>query len=163
MDHKTKTPNEYLKTKVMTASQEQLQLMLYDGAIRFGEQARTAIENKQIEQSYNLIVKTEKIVMEMCHAMRDEVAPQTCANMRRLYIFCYEKLVDANLKKETKSLDDALRVLRHMRETWLLVLEKVQKEKAQLTPSPAAPPKTAAPNTPELACPQIGANINFQG
>ena len=102
MDHKTNTPNEYLKTKVLTASQEQLQLMLYDGAIRFCEQARNAIENKQIEQSYNLIVKAEKIVMEMCHSMRDEVAPETCANMRRLYIFCYEKLVDANLKKETK-------------------------------------------------------------
>ena len=128
MDHKTNTPNEYLKTKVMTASQEQLQLMLYDGAIRFCEQARNAIENKQIEQSYNLIIKAEKIVMEMCNSMRDEVAPETCANMRRLYIFCYEKLVDANLKKENKSLDDALQVLRHLRETWILVVEKAKKE-----------------------------------
>ena len=30
----------YLKTKVFTATPEQLQLMLYDGAIRFGEQAK---------------------------------------------------------------------------------------------------------------------------
>ena len=51
MDKKPNTPNEYLKTKVMTASPEQLQLMLYDGAIRFCEQARSAIEEKQIEQS----------------------------------------------------------------------------------------------------------------
>jgi len=165
MDHKTNTPNEYLKTKVLTASQEQLQLMLYDGAIRFCEQARNAIENKQIEKSYNLIVKAEKIVMEMCNSMRDEVAPETCANMRRLYIFCYEKLVDANLKKETKSLDEALQVLRHLRDTWIMVMEKAQKEKAQNAepPAPAAPPPTAAPNTPALDYQQIGANINFEG
>jgi len=34
----------YLKTKVFTATPEQLQLMLYDGAIRFGEQARVEVE-----------------------------------------------------------------------------------------------------------------------
>jgi len=164
MDQNSNTPNEYLKTKVMTASQEQLQLMLYDGAIRFGEQARTAIENKQIEQSYNLIVKAEKIVMELCHSMRDEVAPETCANMRRLYIFCYEKLVDANLKKEIKSIDDALQVLRHLRETWTLVMAKAQQDKTQNTGpvTNAAPPQNTT-RTPELACRQIGANINFEG
>ncbi|MCP4711846.1 MAG: flagellar export chaperone FliS [Planctomycetes bacterium] len=165
MDQKTNTPNEYLKTKVLTASQEQLQLMLYDGAIRFCEQARKAIEDKQIEQSYNLIIKAEKIVMELCNSMRDEVAPETCANMRRLYIFCYEKLVDANLKKETKSLDEALQVLRHLRETWIMVMEKAKQEKTQAIEPPAHTdsPQPAAPNTPELAYQQIGANINFEG
>ena len=36
----------YLRTKVLTATPEQLQLMLYDGAIRFTEQARAALEKK---------------------------------------------------------------------------------------------------------------------
>ena len=58
--------NEYLKTKVLTASPEQLQLMLYDGAIRFCEQAREAIKNREIEKSYQSLSKAEKIVLEMC-------------------------------------------------------------------------------------------------
>ena len=71
-----KNTNEYLKTKVLTASPEQLQLMLYDGALRFCEQARLAIENRQIEDSFNALARAEKIVMELCNGMRDEVAPE---------------------------------------------------------------------------------------
>ncbi len=63
--------NEYLKTKVLTASPEELQLMLYDGAIRFCEQARVAVANKEIENSYNLIVRAENILMELTNAMKD--------------------------------------------------------------------------------------------
>ena len=33
----------YLRTKVLTATPEQLQLMLFDGAIRFAEQAKPAL------------------------------------------------------------------------------------------------------------------------
>ena len=45
----------YLRTKVLTATPEQLQLMLYDGAIRFAEQAKVALLNKNYEESYRLI------------------------------------------------------------------------------------------------------------
>ena len=128
MDNKPNS-NAYLKTRVLTASPEQLQLMLYDGAIRFCEQARVAIEAKDIEKSYKLITRAEDIVMELTNGLRDDIDPETCANMRNLYIFCYERLVDANLKKELSCLDDAVKVLRHMRETWVLLIEKLQQER----------------------------------
>ena len=99
--------NKYLQAKVLTASPEQLQLMLYDGCIRFCEQARTAIEQKQIEPSYKLLSRAEAIILELCNSLREEVAPEPCANMRRLYMYCYERLVTANIKKDLTSLDDA--------------------------------------------------------
>src|SRR5438045_3268978 len=43
----------YLRTQVLTATPEQLQMMLYDGAIRFAEQARPALAAKNWEASYN--------------------------------------------------------------------------------------------------------------
>ncbi len=122
--------NEYLKTKVLTASPEQLQLMLYDGALRFCEQARQAIENHQVEESFNALSRAEKIVLELCNGMRDEIAPETCDNMRRLYVFCYERLVDANLNKAVAPLDEAVGVLRHMRKTWVLLMDKLKTERA---------------------------------
>ncbi|UCG17857.1 MAG: flagellar protein FliS, partial [Phycisphaerales bacterium] len=45
------TPNSYLRNAVMTATPEQLHLMLYDGAIRFTLQARDAIEARDYEGS----------------------------------------------------------------------------------------------------------------
>ena len=111
MDNQTtNTSNHYLKTKVMTASQEELQLMLYDGAIRFAQQARQAILDKNIEQGYNLLIKTQKIVLELSNSMRDEISPETCSHMRALYMFCYEKLVTANMSRDIEPLDEAVRV-----------------------------------------------------
>jgi flagellar secretion chaperone FliS len=159
-------PNkEYLKTKVMTASPEQLQLMLYDGAIRFCEQARTAIENKEIEKSYTLILRAENIVMELCNGMKNDVAPDICANMKRLYLFCYERLVEANMKRVLPPLDEALQVLRHMRETWMLLMEKLHQEKSQQAveiPS-AIPIPSPSGDQREPAELRLGAVINFQG
>ena len=50
---------EYLKTKVMTASPELLTLMLWDGAIRFAEQGKEAVLKKEIENSYKALVRSQ--------------------------------------------------------------------------------------------------------
>ena len=57
MDTKPNNTSEYLKTKILTAQPEELQLMLYDGAIRFCEQARESLGNKELENSYNLLTR----------------------------------------------------------------------------------------------------------
>jgi flagellar protein FliS len=157
MDTNSNNINKYQRTKILTASPEQLQLMLYDGAIRFCEQAREAINEKDIEKSYILMSKAEKIVMEMCNSMRDELAPETCSKMRALYLFCYERLVTANLKKDSKSLDEALDVLRHMRETWCLLMDKLAEEKAENQPVAVSISNSEEGNQ------EIGASVNFEG
>ncbi|MCH9021662.1 MAG: flagellar export chaperone FliS [Planctomycetes bacterium] len=151
---KTKNSNAYLEAKVLTASPEQLQLMLYDGAIRFCEQARLAIQKNKIEESFNLITKAEKIVLEMLNSLRDEFAPDTCANMRRLYVFCYDRLIEANLKKIPKPLDEALDILRPMRETWILLIDKLKEEKTN--PLPSTP-------DPKSDDPLLGTTVSLEG
>ena len=162
------TSNEYFKTKVLTAAPEQLQLMLYDGAIRFCEQARPAILAGEIEKSFNLLTRAENILLEMCQGMRDELAPDTCRNMRDLYIFCYEQLVEANMKKDIAPLDDTLKILRHMRQTWVLLMEKLQQEKAgSITPADvarAAQSELRGASEPEkFADAEPGATISIEG
>lgn len=140
MPPKNNNLNEYLKTKVMTASPEQLQLMLYDGAIRFCEQARQDIQDKRVEDSFHHLSKVQKIVLELMNGLRDDVAPELCQNMRRLYLFCYDRLVEANIKKTISAVDDALLVLRDIRHTWIMLMEKLNQEKAAQSPSPTKIP-----------------------
>ncbi len=122
--------NPYLRDAVMTASPEQLQLMLYDGAIRFASQARDAIEKGEIESSYNLLTRAQTIVREMENGLRHEVAPELCGRMAALYRFVFSKLVDANVNKDVNALDGAIKILRHQRETWVIVIDKIQKTQA---------------------------------
>lgn len=120
----------YLRTKVLTATPEQLQLMLYDGAIRFCDQARLGLVNKNYEQSYNGLSRAQKIIGELTASLKHELAPELCGKLAALYNFVYMKLIDANVHHELKSLDDALSILRYQRETWVLLLDQLGKTKA---------------------------------
>lgn len=122
--------NNYLRTKVLTATPEQLQMMLYDGAIRFAEQARVAIQEKNWEQTYNLISRVQKIVIEMSCSLKHDIYPELCGKLSSLYNYAYRKLVEANIEHKVESLDEALNVLRYQRDTWGMLLEKLGKEKA---------------------------------
>src|SRR5215210_7289104 len=120
----------YLRTKVLTATPEQLQLMLYDGAIRFGEQARLALQERRFEESYRLISKTQKIITELSVTLKPDVAPEMCKKLLALYNFVYRKLIEANVEHEVASMDEALNILRYQRETWAMLLDQLGKKKA---------------------------------
>jgi len=120
----------YLKTKVFTATPEQLQLMLYDGAIRFGEQARVALEARNYEQSYLNIARVQRIITEMQSSLKHDLAPELCGKMASLYNYIYRRLVEANIEHNLKSLDEALGLLRYQRETWTMLMDKLGKTKA---------------------------------
>jgi len=120
----------YLRTKIFTATPEQLQLMLYDGALRFGEQARLALEKRNYEQSYNMISRVQKIITEMQSGLKHDVAPDLCKKMSALYNYIFRKLVEANLEHTITALDEAMEILRYQRETWTMLMEQLGKAKA---------------------------------
>ena len=120
----------YLRTKVMTATPEQLQLMLYDGALRFGEQARVALEKKNYEESYQAISRVQKIITEFTSTLRHDVYPELTGKLASLYSYAYRKLIEANIDHRLDSLDEALKVLRYQRETWQMLLQQLSQQKA---------------------------------
>ncbi|GEM_PF-494919 len=120
-----KRENPYLRETVLTATPEQLHLMLYDGAIRFASQGRDAILAKDIEGSYNKLTRAQQIIIEMQNGLNRDVNPELCERMAALYNFIYQKLIDACVRREVQAVDDALTVLRYNRETWQLLVGKV--------------------------------------
>jgi len=120
----------YLRTKVLTATPEQLQLMLFDGALRFGEQAKVALNEKRFEKSYELIGKVQKIIAEFQTSLRHDVNRELCGKLSALYNYIYRKLIEANVDHTVESLDEALSLLRYQRETWILLLDQIGKSRA---------------------------------
>jgi flagellar protein FliS len=121
---------QYLKTRVMTATPEQLQIMLYDGAIRFIEQAKVGIEKRNYEQLYINITKAQKIVTELLGALKPEVYPELCERLAAVYRYVYRRLVEGSKDKKVECFDEAVKLLRYQRETWTMVLDQAGKEKA---------------------------------
>lgn len=124
-------PNEYLRNAVMTASQEQLQLMLYDGAIRFTRQGIRGVETQQYDMAYEGYSRAQAIVLEMQNSLNYEVDEQLCKRMAGLYNFIYRRLVDASTRRDLTAAQDALRILEFQRETWVMLIDKLKEERDQ--------------------------------
>lgn len=122
---------EYLRNAVMTATPEQLQLMLYDGAIRFVTQAKDALASKDLETCCEKLIRAQRIVLEMQRGLRPEYNPELCRNLEGLYTFVYNRLVDANITHDSNAMQEALQILEHQRETWRILIERVQAAREQ--------------------------------
>lgn len=146
---------EYLRNAVMTASAEQLQLMLYDGAIRFTRQARDAITASDFETSCEKLLRAQRIMQELENGLRPEINPELCQQLGSLYRFVNTCLIDANMKREVGTIDEALQILNHMRETWLMLMDKLR-ETAQ-TAASATVPTTTPRKPPKPSVVPVGA------
>lgn len=120
----------YLRTKVLTATPEQLQMMLFDGAIRFCEQAKAALAAKNWEQTYNLVSRAQKIIVELNCSLKHDVDPQLCGRLTSLYNYAYRHLIEANISHKVESLDEAMKILRYQRETWAMLMDQLGKQHA---------------------------------
>ena len=112
----------YNNSKILTASPAELTLMLYDGAIKFANIAIMAIEKHDIEKAHNNIVKTERIILEF-QATLDDKYP-VAKDFDAVYTYLIRRLRDATLKKGPEMLEEVLKHLRTMRDTWKEVMDK---------------------------------------
>ena len=144
--------HEYLKAAVLTATPEQLQLMLYDGAIRFATRGLEALRAKDREGMFTALERAQLIALELSNGIRREVQPELADRMNALYQFIYRRLVEANLHQDERAIDDALRTLRYERETWLLLIEKIQREAHGGSPDQPSASEPATDDAPSRFC-----------
>lgn len=111
---------QYNNSKILTATPSELTLMLYEGAIKFCNIAISAVQQKDIEKAHKNIQKTQKIIehFRMTLDMKYPVAKE----FDTVYDYIYRRLVEANMKKNQTVLDDALKHIKTMRETWKEVM-----------------------------------------
>ena len=119
---------QYNNSKILTASPAELTLLLYEGAIKFGNIAVAKIEAGDIQAAHNNIVRFEKIIdyfretLDMKYAVAED--------FERVYVYLSQRLVQANLKKDKEIMEEVLTHLRSMRDNWKEVMKKTQAPKA---------------------------------
>ncbi|WP_243237147.1 flagellar export chaperone FliS [Heliobacterium chlorum] len=107
---------QYRNTTVQTAAPEKLLIMLYDGAIRFLQQAVKAIETKDFNDAHEKLLKAQNIVVELMVTLNMDY--EISKQLKKLYDFFYQQLVQANIKKETKIILEVVDMLTVLRNTW---------------------------------------------
>lgn len=122
----------YKNNTIQTASPAELTLMLYDGAIKFCNIALGAMENNDPAKANTNIIKAENIIVEFRSTL--DFKYPVAQDFDRVYDWIYRRLVEANIKKDTEILEDALRLIREMRDTWkeVMRLNRVKSDKPQI-------------------------------
>lgn len=123
---------QYQKTTVETASNEKILIMLYDGAIQFLNKAKIALAEKNYEQSHNNLMGAQRILEEFINTIDKEPNPELANNLISLYEYFISRLVHANIKHVIEPVDEVLKFLKELKETWEKAIVIAQKERQEL-------------------------------
>ena len=111
----------YANNKIMTASPAELTLMLYEGAIKFANLAIAGMETNDIEKAHTNIIKVERIIEEFQSTL-DHKYP-VAKDFDEVYNYLMMRLREANLKKDKEIMEEVLKHLRWLRDTWKEVMK----------------------------------------
>ena len=122
----------YRETQIKTANQGRLVVMLYDGAIRFINQALDGLleERRKVDRISNDILKAQDIVAELMVSLDFDRGGQIAHNLFSLYMYMNRRLLDANISKETIPLNEVRSLLTELRSAWAEVAERRGVEQA---------------------------------
>jgi len=125
----TQSANTYLRTRVMTASREELRLLLLEGAIKFVTQAKEGLLARNFEQVFTGTDNARNIIVELITSVQSAPNPELAEKVRSLYTFFYVRLTEASFEKSLEKFEEVIGLLEYERETWVLLMEKVASEK----------------------------------
>lgn len=123
----TNTANAYKRQQILTASPEELTLMLYNGAIRFVTESIMAIGKKDIAKAHNANMRAQNIMREFMVTldMKQEISRKWLL-VDEYILHC---LIQGNMKKDKVQLEEAKRLLVEFRDTWVEAMKKVSLDK----------------------------------
>jgi flagellar secretion chaperone FliS len=108
----------YTESSILTAPPERLVVMLYDGAIRFLKQAAVAQRGGQHQMFLDRLRRGEAIIDELNVTLDMSQGGEVAARLRSIYLFCKRHLVEAHLKRDASHIDEVVRLLTDLRESW---------------------------------------------
>jgi flagellar protein FliS len=111
------SPNAYRENSILTASPEQLVVMLYDGAGRFLRQAEGSIIDGSWLQASEKLSRAEAIIDELL-ATLDMDAGEVADRLQSIYVFCKTRLIEARIERDPVRVDQVARLLAELREAW---------------------------------------------
>src|ERR687892_1469165 len=116
--------SQYRRTQILTASDLQVILLLYDGALQASELAQQSILQNNYSDKARFLNRAVGIVSELSNVLDMERGRDVAVSLRRLYDYVLEELTKANLRHDARHLDAPIRCLTTLRESWQTVAQQ---------------------------------------
>ena len=116
----------YRQIATQTAPPGQLVLMLFDGAIRSLDRALLGFNCTDVGERnatiHNNLQRAIDIIRELNGSLDLEAGGQLADTLRDLYAFFERRLLESNLKKTRRGIDDVVPMLKQLRDAWFKML-----------------------------------------
>lgn len=110
---------EYQVNQVATANPKQLVIMLYEGAIRFLEEALQNIGNfRKYDVVNTKILRAQDIINELMVSLDMEKGGEIANNLLSLYVFMKKELLEANINKDKTRVERVIKMLVDLKSAW---------------------------------------------
>jgi flagellar protein FliS len=128
--------SSYKETRIKTASQGQLVIILYDEAVKQLNKALDLLELNnsmkkepgRIEQISKAVMKAEEIITELIISLDFEQGGEISKNLFALYTWFNKELIEANIAQDTKRMTTVRNMLSDLRSTWNTIFSKANTE-----------------------------------
>ena len=115
----------YYQTHVQSRSPLELVVMLYDGALRFCEQAADAMDKGDMPAKAVAMSKALAILSELQSTLNLQEGGDVARQLDALYTHMNERLVDANVQRASAPIRDVIKLLLPLRDAWAQVAAPV--------------------------------------
>ncbi|WP_417454258.1 flagellar export chaperone FliS [Kiloniella sp.] len=109
----------------MNVSPMKAVIMLYEGVIRLVSEARRADEDQDYEARFNAISKASKIIIGLQGQLDFENGGEISPMLHQFYDDLFMRMMQMNSRNSGPIFDDVLESLTRMKQTWVLVDEKM--------------------------------------
>lgn len=117
------SPQAYRDSAVLTASPEQLVVMLYDGAIRFLRQAEVAMREGAWLHSFEKLSRGEAIIDELLATLNMDVGEMS-ERLQAIYVFLKKTLIEGRIQRNHEKIGQVVALLVSLREAWAKLAEQ---------------------------------------
>ena len=121
---------KYRVTQVQASSPLERIVLLYEGAIRFMDAAKDAIDRRDIRARRDALSRAIAIVGELRSTLDMERGGDIAAALDRLYAFVTTRLLDAARQQRTQPIDECLAVFDSLHEGWRTIAAETQRQSA---------------------------------
>lgn len=115
--------SQYRETQIMTASQGRLVVMLYEGALRFIDNALAGIEAGKLDQVNSALLRAQDIITELALSINFD-AGDLASKLYNLYMYFNKSLLEANIRKDVDQMREVRSMLESMLDAWRQIADK---------------------------------------
>lgn len=150
----TKQKYQAYAAATQTVAKTKQIVLLYDGIIRFVQQAKEAIREKRIEDRYHILTKANEIIMGLQGCLDFENGGQIAKILYNFYTNISGNIYAIHRTNSIESCDEVIAELKKMRDVW----DEIDQNASTGGTPPAAPPLSA--DTAPKAEPDQGVTLS---